>query len=305
LPTLPSDDDVIGSWNLRRTAILFSKQRNSKGKETWIFLMFIEPEDQGKELVFVHRVVKDPKPGYPANTFYEDGKLVYCFEKENDIANLMNFIAMDLEAGPDYLIDIGEQILWGWGQFLRTMRDQILSIRDNTDTMAEMSTSRHCWKLFRYRLILNKASVLDRAMKLLCKLKEENITTVEFAKSHRSLKTIQSAVKLDLELIESTIGMLQNNIAIRNAEESTKASKNTEFLSIMAGIFLPLTLFTGAFGMNIRELGTNGPAWWWVPSLSLPITVILLTFVLGRARYTAHRKHKKVIAGDREAGLWA
>jgi hypothetical protein len=74
--------------------------------------------------------------------------------------------------------------------------------------MAEMSTSRHCWKLFRYRLILNKASVLDRAMKLLCKLKEENITTVEFAKSHRSLKTIQSAVKLDLELIESTIGMV-------------------------------------------------------------------------------------------------
>jgi hypothetical protein len=128
LPTLPSDDDVIGSWNLRRTAILFSKQKNSKGKETWIFLMFIEPEDQGKELVFVHRVVKDPKPGYPANTFYEDGKLVYCFEKENDIANLMNFIAMDLEAGPDYLIDIGEQILWGWGQFLRTMRDQILSV---------------------------------------------------------------------------------------------------------------------------------------------------------------------------------
>ena len=57
--------------------------------------------------------------------------------------------------------------------------------------------------------------------------------------------------------------------------------------------------------MNIRELGTNGPAWWWVPTLSIPITMILLTFILGRARYTAHREYKKLIAGDCDAGLWA
>lgn len=128
LPTLQTDDDVIGSWNLRRTAVLFSKQKNSKGEEKWIFLVFIEPEEEGKELVFAHRVVDNPKPDRLANTFYEGGKLMYCFEREDDIANLMNFIALNLEAGPDYLIDIGEQILWGWGEFLKTMREQILSV---------------------------------------------------------------------------------------------------------------------------------------------------------------------------------
>jgi hypothetical protein len=129
LRTLQTDDDVIGSWNLRRTAVLFSKQKNSKGEEKWIFLVFIEPEEEGKELVFVHRVVDNPTSDRPANAFYEDGKLMYCFEKEDDIGNLVNHIAIQLErAGPDYLIDIGEKILWGWGEFLKTMREQILSV---------------------------------------------------------------------------------------------------------------------------------------------------------------------------------
>jgi len=45
-------------------------------------------------------------------------------------------------------------------------------------------------------------------MKLLCKLKKKKITTVEFSKSDRSLKTINLAVKQDLELIDSTVKMV-------------------------------------------------------------------------------------------------
>jgi Mg2+ and Co2+ transporter CorA len=102
------------------------------------------------------------------------------------------------------------------------------------------------------------------------------------------------------------------------------SSKNTEYLSIMAAIFLPLTLFTvsslieyanciqGAFGMNIRELGTNGPSAWWVPVLSIPVCLLILTFIFGKARYMAHREYKKSIAISPdheklklEEGLWA
>jgi hypothetical protein len=87
----------------------------------------------------------------------------------------------------------------------------------------------------------------------------------------------------------------------------------------MAAIFLPLTLFTvyrhfmeyadciqGVFGMNIRELGTSGPPGWWVPVLSIPVSLLVLTFIVGKARYTAHQEYRKLTSQDREkGGLWA
>jgi hypothetical protein len=126
LTTLQTDDDVIGTWKLRRTGVLFSKQKDSSGNEKWIFLIFIEPED-GKSLVFGHRVV-DETNGIP-NSFHEDGKLVYCFEREDNIKNLMLHIFANLEKeGPNYSIHIAEDILWGWGEFLKKMRVEILSV---------------------------------------------------------------------------------------------------------------------------------------------------------------------------------
>jgi hypothetical protein len=126
---LETDDDVIGTWNLRRTGVLFSKQKDSGGNEKWIFLIFIEPED-GKSLVFGHRVVGETNE--QPNSFHENGKLVYCFEREDNIKNLMLYISANLEKeGPNYLTHIAEDILWGWGEFLKKMRLEILSVNPN------------------------------------------------------------------------------------------------------------------------------------------------------------------------------
>jgi hypothetical protein len=223
---LQTDDDVIGTWKLRRTGILFSKQKDSKGDEKWIFLIFIEPEEGEKHLVFTHREINDGG-SEPPNTYHETGKLVYCFEREDDIKNLLNYIALNLERGPNYLTDLAEDVLWGWGEFLKQMRGEILSvvdlpeikltnlqIREKTERLAELSTSRHCWRLFRYRLILAKANVLPRAMKLLDKLTDQDpqtgrqITTIPFGNSKKSLERIEMAVENDLKLIQGTIEMV-------------------------------------------------------------------------------------------------
>jgi hypothetical protein len=125
--TLQTDDDVIGTWKLRRTGVLFSKQKDSKGDEKWIFLIFIEPEDGEKQLVFAHPVIE--YEGALPNTYHHTGSLVYCFEREDDIKNLLNYIALNLERNPKYIITLVEDILWGWGEFLKHMRGEFLSVR--------------------------------------------------------------------------------------------------------------------------------------------------------------------------------
>lgn len=123
------NDHVIGTWKLRRTAILFSKQRDSDGNDKWIFLIFIEPE-AGKSLVFRRRTVEE-RMEIP-NSYIEDGKLVYYFEREDHLEDLISYITLKLEReGPNYLNKIAEHILWAWKEFLDKVRVAILSVRSH------------------------------------------------------------------------------------------------------------------------------------------------------------------------------
>lgn len=57
--------------------------------------------------------------------------------------------------------------------------------------------------------------------------------------------------------------------------------------------------------MNISELGTAGPPGWWVPTLSIPVSLLVLTIILGKARYSAHQEYKMLRQKDGEkGGLW-
>jgi hypothetical protein len=81
-----------------------------------------------------------------------------------------------------------------------------VQIREKTDKLAELSTSRNCWRLFRYRLILAKVNVLPRAMKFLDKI--QKITGVPFHESQPSLNRLMTAVDNDLKLLQGTLEMV-------------------------------------------------------------------------------------------------
>jgi hypothetical protein len=67
----------------------------------------------------------------------------------------------------------------------------------------------------------------------------------------------------------------------------------TVALSILAAFYLPMTLVTGIYGMNIKEIsGDKGPSWWWVVAtwaVTMGITVgIVGCYVLVEWRW--HRQ---------------
>lgn len=89
--------------------------------------------------------------------------------------------------------------------------------------------------------------------------------TPEDASSLRLATERLAAVGHDLDFVAERSLLLQNELSGRLAETT---NRNLYFLSIITAIFLPMTLITGIFGMNVGGLPGVGDgndfAFWWV-----------------------------------------
>lgn len=63
-------------------------------------------------------------------------------------------------------------------------------------------------------------------------------------------------------LIDETIQLVLGTISIREAHTSRINSERATVLTFLACTYLPLTLVTGIFGMNIKEINGGAPSWW-------------------------------------------
>lgn len=86
------------------------------------------------------------------------------------------------------------------------------------------------------------------------------------------------AIAQDLELAQERARLLQDELQGRLGEST---NRNLYFLSVLSAIFLPLTLITGIFGMNVPALPWIGNAegFWWV-MLSMGATFAFALLVL-------------------------
>lgn len=72
----------------------------------------------------------------------------------------------------------------------------------------------------------------------------------------------------------------QTQIAMDDAQVNRKNSERSTKLAYLAAIYLPLTLATGIFGMNIREIGDEkGPRWWTFILMAAVLTVLTVLFM--------------------------
>lgn len=128
---------------------------------------------------------------------------------------------------------------------------------------------------------------------------------IEFTTVHsNSLLALQvrlDAIREDLnEEIQVVIGAVQ----VRDAQEMKKQTRETVrlanvtvALAILAAIYLPMTLVTGIFGMNVTEITRtdNAPRSWWVVVIWL--VVVVLTVVGGSLIWRANVKEPDVESG--------
>ena len=72
------------------------------------------------------------------------------------------------------------------------------------------------------------------------------------------LKNVRSM----LDISRGKAGLQESRKSIRMAELSIAESKRVKLLTVLAFIFVPLSLTTSIFGMNIEQINQSGPSWW-------------------------------------------
>ena len=102
----------------------------------------------------------------------------------------------------------------------------------------------------------------------------------EAARLRHAIERLE-ALTHDLELIQDRARLLQDELASRVGEAT---SRNLYVLSIVTVIFLPLTLITGIFGMNLGGMpgvGTSDGFWW---GMGLMVATTIVTLIVLRRR---------------------
>ncbi|KAL8994119.1 MAG: hypothetical protein Q9169_005832 [Polycauliona sp. 2 TL-2023] len=88
--------------------------------------------------------------------------------------------------------------------------------------------------------------------------------------------TLDEAEKLQTFLMD-TFQLLMSSISVRDSKRSMQQAQQQSWLTQLASLYLPLSVLTGIFGMNLKEInGSYVPFWW-----ALAVLVILFVCTAG------------------------
>ena len=103
------------------------------------------------------------------------------------------------------------------------------------------------------------------------------------------LQGMINIVRSALEVVRGRSTLKESQKSIEMAEISIAESKRVRLLTILAFIFVPVSLTTSIFGMNIQQINQSGPSWWAVILTAVVMVVIaLLGWALARRFAKVH-----------------
>ncbi|GIZ43176.1 hypothetical protein CKM354_000641400 [Cercospora kikuchii] len=97
--------------------------------------------------------------------------------------------------------------------------------------------------------------------------------TEQWTSMHRQAEELSTS-------LNDSFQMLIGAMAVQDSAVNKKQAERATMLTLLAAIYLPLTLATGIFGMNIREIEQGVPSWWWVIIVMLVLMTPSIIFVI-------------------------
>lgn len=102
--------------------------------------------------------------------------------------------------------------------------------------------------------------------------------------------------------LNDSFQMLIGAMTVLDSAANKKQAERATMLTLMAAIYLPLTLATGIFGMNIQEIEQGGPSWWWVVVVMVVLmtpSIIFVTYLFTKHRLRTFREQRAQLENDK------
>ena len=106
--------------------------------------------------------------------------------------------------------------------------------------------------------------------------------------------------KLEKELNDE-IHLIIGAVTVQDSDANKTQTERATLLTLLAAVYLPLTLVTGIFGMNIREVDEGKPTWWACVIVLAVVAACTVAFYLAyrhlRAKKRAREEWERMEAG--------
>jgi len=230
-----------------------------KREEFYVLILRLPEIDNSIDIVSSAFIIKN----YSVYTFNRDTKALDEFGTLDNLVKLLNSKVEKL------ISDIKK-----YHFYIDNLEESIYESRLKDNFMQEWLSYKKDVSLIN-RLIFHSSITLEQVLLYLKKdIKYKNIIAFE---------DIKEESKRVFDLSKAAIEKLDNLYNFYRAKVDEKMNKNVYYLTLLSGIFLPLTLVTGFFGMNTGGLPyANDPyGTWKVISVSIVLEIIFfLPFIL-------------------------
>ena len=198
----------------------------------------------------------------------------YLYDREqNRLRHMGSFDAMNL-----LLDDKTEKLIKDIKQYhyeIEALEETLYEGHLSSDFMQKWLTYKKDVSLV-HRLMFHATLAFELFISQQKKLKHESFEELAFADLHEHMGRIR-------ELAKAAMDKLDNLYDFYRAKVDERMNRNVYYLTLLSGIFLPLTLLTGFFGMNTGGLPYADDAYgtWKVVGISLVLEVLFfLPFLL-------------------------
>lgn len=90
-------------------------------------------------------------------------------------------------------------------------------------------------------------------------------------------KKLQRFLIDTFQLLMSSISVRESRLSIEQAVLSAEQARRSAWLTQLASVYLPLSVVTGIFGMNLKEISDGPPRWWW----AVVVLAVLVVCTMG------------------------
>ena len=118
------------------------------------------------------------------------------------------------------------------------------------------------------------------------------------------LDTVKEGLNEEIQVAIGTVQVREAQLTREQTRITARQTTWTVALTVLAAVYLPMTLVTGIFGMNITEISSEATApnaWWavgvWVVVVALTVSGILLYVAITKLRT---RKMKSDLEANNE-----